>query len=105
MDSGECIRTLHGHTGPIWGLESTGKHELISCSQDNSIKIWNTTSGECVRSLIGHDDAVFFFKVFANETFVSSSNEIIKIWDLASGQCTHTLDGHHQHFITGLYSI
>ena len=91
----ECIRTLHGHTDEVSELEFTEKHNLISCSDDNSIKIWNTISGECIRTLTEHADGVLSLKVFANDTLVSSSFEIIKVYELASGQCTHTLDEHH----------
>ena len=38
-ETGECIKTFVGHTGSIFGLESSENFELISCSNDKTIKI------------------------------------------------------------------
>ena len=71
----------------VWALEKTDTFELVSCSQDKSIKIWNVTSGKCIRTMIGHTSGVNRIRIYANDLLASGSLDgNIKLWDLASGQ-------------------
>ena len=81
----------------VWALEKTDTFELVSCSQDKSIKIWNVTSGKCIRTLLGHTCGVFRVRMYAKDLLVCGSlnkSKSIKLLDLASDQCILKLDGH-----------
>ena len=59
-DTGECLRTLTGHRGPVvWSVafDPTGR-TLASASGDATVKLWDPTSGHLFRSLEGHAEAV-----------------------------------------------
>ena len=45
VQSGKCIRTLHGHAGQIWQVAFSPSGTLLaSCAEDCTIKLWNLVS-------------------------------------------------------------
>ncbi|CCK69920.1 ubiquitin-binding SDF ubiquitin ligase complex subunit MET30 KNAG_0D01690 [Huiozyma naganishii CBS 8797] len=66
---------------------------LLSCSLDNTIKLWEVKSGKCIRTQFGHVEGVWDIAA-DNFRIVSGSHDgSIKIWDLQSGRCMHTFHG------------
>ncbi|VXD14002.1 serine/threonine-protein kinase [Planktothrix paucivesiculata] len=51
----QCVKTLIAHNWVIYGVAITpdGKN-IVSCSEDQTIKIWNLETGELEKTLIGH---------------------------------------------------
>jgi WD40 repeat protein len=83
-------RTLKGHTEWINTMVINEKsNELISASDDKTIKIWDKKTGLCKRTLTGHTDWVYSL-VINNETgeLISGSK------DLKTGECKKKLEGH-----------
>jgi len=90
----ECVKTLIGHTWVIYGVAITpdGKN-IVSCSEDQTIKIWNLETGELEKTLIGHLRKVLSIAItFDGEKIVSCSYDgSIKFWSLKTGQELYTL--------------
>ncbi|MBS0604674.1 MAG: F-box/WD repeat-containing protein [Verrucomicrobia bacterium] len=86
-------RTLEEHNGSVRGL-ALDQERLISCSSDNTIKIWDLKTNTCTSTLQGHDGPVFSLTLDGQRLFTSSSDGTIKIWDLNTKECTATLQGH-----------
>lgn len=78
--SGACVRTFEGHGQGIYALKLAG-NVLVSCSGDNSLKIWNYETGECVHTLLGHRRHVMSLKLTKHKIFSGSSDKTIKIWE------------------------
>lgn len=57
--SPRLLHTLRGHTG---GLDrtifSTDGAQVVTCSEDKSIKLWDLTTGQLLRTLTGHSKFV-----------------------------------------------
>ena len=52
VQSGECLKTLNGHTALINSIAfNPDNRTLVSSSEDETIKLWNLKSGECIRTL------------------------------------------------------
>ena len=69
--------------------------ELISCSDDSTIKMWDLGKSKCVRTLTGHTKLVRAIKMSPSGALVSGSEDgTIKTWDLETGQCVNTINGH-----------
>lgn len=66
---------------------------ILSCSLDNTIKLWDIRTGNCVRTQFGHVEGVWDIAA-DNFRIVSGSHDgKVKLWDLQSGKCIHTFQG------------
>ncbi|QLL32312.1 hypothetical protein HG536_0C04810 [Torulaspora globosa] len=66
---------------------------ILSCSLDNTIKLWDVKTGKCVRTQFGHVEGVWDIAA-DNFRIVSGSHDgTVKLWDLQSGKCIHTFQG------------
>ena len=52
IESGECLQTLNAHSGWIRGLVFLPNGNLVSCSYDKAIKVWDLDRGECTKNNI-----------------------------------------------------
>jgi WD40 repeat protein len=88
-----ALRTLEGHKLRVRSL-LFAEDKLISCSDDETIKIWDLETGTCLKTLKGHEKWISSL-IFAEGKLISgSADETIKIWDLETGTCLKTLTGH-----------
>lgn len=51
VDTGECMKLLHGHTDTIRSLQVLRDGFLASGSKDKSIRLWHVNSGTLVYSI------------------------------------------------------
>lgn len=95
LESGECIRTLEGHSDTTSSVCITpdGRTAVAGCS-DGFLIVWDLESGECLRSIEGHSASINSISITADgRTAVSgSSDRILKVWDLGNGECLGTLE-------------
>ncbi|KAG0213820.1 hypothetical protein BGX28_003494 [Mortierella sp. GBA30] len=96
FDTGECLRTLEGHTRGIACIQFEG-NVIVSGSSDKTIKIWDISKGECVRTLVGHEGLVRTLQFSGGRIISGSYDETLKIWDQKSGRLLADLDGRHSH--------
>jgi WD40 repeat protein len=47
---GNILKTLHGHTNWVWRVIKLDGTSIASCSEDNTIKIWDIESGELLHT-------------------------------------------------------
>lgn len=67
---------------------------ILSCSLDNTIKLWEVRSGKCVRTHFGHVEGVWDIAADNFRVISGAHDRTVKIWDLQSGKCMHTFTGH-----------
>jgi WD40 repeat protein len=88
-------RFLEGHDGRVGPLAALQDGNLISGSDDCSIKLWNLKNFSCEATLPGHKAAVTALVVLSEFCFASGSADgAIMLWDRTSGKCIETLAGH-----------
>ncbi len=115
LDSGQCVRTLHGHTNWVRSVAfSRDQQTLASGSLDQTIRLWDSQDGQCRRILKGHNHwvlAVQFSPVDVclpsgtGQMLASSSfDQTVKLWDVHTGECLHTLRGHEGRLWTVAFS-
>lgn len=86
--TGTLIRTFSGHTQSVRCVRFTPDGtKIVSCSRDNSIKIWDVSSGNLLKTLNGHTKVVRQVDISDDGTKLVSCDEdgVIKTWDIASG--------------------
>nr|XP_033327781.1 ribosome biogenesis protein WDR12 homolog isoform X1 [Megalopta genalis]XP_033327782.1 ribosome biogenesis protein WDR12 homolog isoform X1 [Megalopta genalis] len=80
----DCLKTIKAHRNLITGLVWSDKTEIISCSLDESMKIWDYESGNVKHVLTDHD---CFYKVDYSplrRSVVASTHDEIILYDLRS---------------------
>lgn len=70
---GKLLQSLTGHTDCVRGLALLNDTQFISCSNDASIKIWDSNSGKCVETFYGHPN--FIYSVAAQGDLILSGGE------------------------------
>jgi WD40 repeat protein len=70
--------------------------QLVSGSDDNTVRVWNTTSETCLRVFEGHTGYVrsVVFSPDGQLLASGSSDETVRIWDVVNGNCLFILEGH-----------
>jgi ribosome assembly protein 4 len=98
---GRCVKILYGHTNAVTDLEFNLSNQLLSCSKDGSIRIWEIKnvllSVKCVRVLKGgfeQPEACLRMNK-TNGKLLSGSKGAIRIWNMETGQCEHTIQTEH----------
>lgn len=93
ISTGECLRTLTGHTGSVWSVAfSPDGQMLASSSHDRPAKLWNVETGRCLRTLEGHTSQVGSV-VFSPDGQVATNSQdaTIRLWDSHTGECSRIL--------------
>ena len=70
--------------------------QVVSGSDDKTLRVWDLASGETVRTLSGHTGAVWAVAVTPDgrQAVSGSEDNTLRVWDLASGETVRTLSGH-----------
>jgi WD40 repeat protein len=85
---GKQVRASGGHGRAVLKLVPHPKQPLlVTCSADNTVRIWNADNGAAVRALSGHTDQVFAVAVSPDGSLIASGsfNGEVKIWKTADG--------------------
>jgi WD40 repeat protein len=109
IGTGTLIRTLEGHTDCVtdcvknwvtrWVtavcLTLDGK-QVVSASNDSTLKVWDIGTGTLIRTLEGYTDAVRAVCLTPDGKQVVSASEdnTLKVWDIGTGTLIRTLEGH-----------
>ena len=92
------LATLEGHSQAVYGcaISPDGK-KIVSCSLDQTIKIWELETGNNLATLIGHTNFVYGCAISADGKIIISysHDKTIKIWELETGNNLATLEGHN----------
>ena len=105
--SGECLRTLQGHSqAVISAVFSADGQQVLTASYDNTAKVWSAASGKCLRTLQGHSQWVIsaVFSADSQQVLTASHDNTAKVWSAASGECLRTLSGHTGCVMTAVFS-
>ncbi len=82
MGNIKCIVRLNGHSNGVNSLIQLRNGNLVSASQDNTIKIWDIETYKCVQTLTEHTKTIFDLKELKNGNIISGSGDnTIKIWE------------------------
>jgi WD40 repeat protein len=86
-----------GHAKPIRSVAfSPDGSEIISGSNDCTVRVWDTVSGAHKQTLKGHTGWIFSvaFSPDGLQIISGSADHTVRVWDAVSGAHKHTLEGH-----------
>jgi WD40 repeat protein len=94
LESGMIKKKLVGHGDSVLSLRLVNSDQVISCSKDRSLRLWDKNTGDCLKILLGHHAPVNAVQWKDNRIVSGSGDRTIKIWDLDTGKCLKTLAAH-----------
>ncbi|WP_224362127.1 eIF2A-related protein [Hyalangium versicolor] len=86
-----------GHSDSVSACAwSPDGQQLLSGSEDNSLRVWDASSGQCLLILSGHASSVYAcaWSPDGQRLLSGSADNSLRVWDAFSGQCLLTLSGH-----------
>lgn len=94
-ESGEFIRKLRGHRGPVNAVQMRGDL-VVSASGDGVAKLWNLTSGLCIKEFPSKDRgmACVEFSPDSRTIFAGGNDQVIYQFDTSTGELVRELKGH-----------
>jgi WD40 repeat protein len=97
--SGTSLRIMpqSGHSGEIYTASfSTDGKRIVTCSQDETAKVWDARTGKELLTLSGHTDAIpsASFSADGKRIVTGSGDKTAKVWDARTGKQLLTLSGH-----------
>ena len=92
--NGNIIRKLVGHKNIVYQIIELENGNLVSCSHDLTVKIWNITDGSVLKS-ISHTRSVYSIAFLKNGYLASGLMDgTINIWNLETNHLIRNLNGH-----------
>lgn len=102
----EVLRTLNAHEGVIRGIVFSPDGKLIaSCSDDNTVKVWEASTGDLVTVFTGHtyyDVNCIAFDPTGSKIASASSDRTVKIWDALTGRVINSIRAHTYYEVTAV---
>ncbi|KAI3405295.2 sconB [Candida oxycetoniae] len=63
---------------------------ILTCSLDNTIKLWDLSTGKCIRTQFGHIEGVWSIAADTFRIISGAHDRLVKVWDLQNGKCLHS---------------
>ncbi len=94
-NTGELLRRLVGHRGPVNAVRMRG-NLLASASGDTMSKLWNIESGVCIKEFSSRDRglACVEFSEDGRTIFAGGKDQVIFEYDTHTGKVVRQLKGH-----------
>ena len=103
------IKTISQHNNSVNSLLLLRDGRLVSCSSDNTIKIYDMNNNyHCDITIEGHKDSLFYISQLDNNKLIScSTDKSLKIWSINkySFHCDYTIKDAHCDWINKIIPL
>ena len=100
--------SISGHEGPVISAAfSPDGARVVTSSDDNTARLWNTASGHEIAALRGHERKVnsAAFSPDGTRVVTSSDDKTARVWNAASGREIAALRGHERKVNSAAFSL
>ncbi len=99
-----ALRELSAHRDTVRGVSFSPDGALLAtCSDDKTVRLWNTGQRRRIRALIGHEKPVNAVAFSPEGSLLASASDdrTVRLWDVKRRFCVTALRGHGER-VTGL---
>ena len=95
IETGECLRTYKGHTGPItcMATDPFGRY-LFTGSSDHDIRSWEILTGRLLTIMTAHTSTVLSLFAHKRLLYSTGADHTARCWVMEFGECTRTYKDH-----------
>jgi WD40 repeat protein len=88
------IDSFKAHQSYIWDLKHVSSSQIVSCSEDQTIKLWNLETNERLRTFSGHKERVVCLEISFDKSklYSGSVDDTLRVWDISSGQRLNSIN-------------
>jgi WD40 repeat protein len=91
----DVLAVMEGHAEGVNGADLLPNGQVLSWSEDNTLRLWDGATGACQAVLEGHTAAIWGARPFANDQILSwSGDDTLRMWDGMTSQCNAVMEGH-----------
>eukprot|EP01028_Stygiella_incarcerata_P008908 TRINITY_DN40062_c0_g1_i4.p1 TRINITY_DN40062_c0_g1~~TRINITY_DN40062_c0_g1_i4.p1 ORF type:complete len:564 (-),score=125.92 TRINITY_DN40062_c0_g1_i4:79-1770(-) len=83
VPSKKPFSTLVGHSGPVYAADfAPDSNSLLTCSQDGTVRLWNTVTRSCLMIYHGHNYPVWdvAYSAFGYNFVTGSNDRTARLW-------------------------
>lgn len=99
ISTGKTEKILKGHTETVYQVLLHENNQLISCSDDQTIRFWNLETGKCIKTLTSDSPVNCMVKYDTNTLIVGCFDKSINIWNISTGHLVKTISMAHSSWI------
>ena len=107
LEIDESVKTFVGHSKALKTATFTPDGQnILSGSEDQTLKLWDIKSGNEVRTFFGHSDIISSVTISpdGNYALSGSNDSTMKLWDIKTGDLLKTFDGHQNWVVSVAFS-
>jgi WD40 repeat protein len=88
------IDSFKAHKSVINNIKHVSLSQIVSCSNDKKIKLWNVATNVFLRTFNDKTDQVSCLEISFDKTKLYSGGwfETLRVWDISSGQCLKVIN-------------
>ncbi len=103
IDAIECLKVLEGHSDTVYNLELTSEGNFLSCSSDQTVKLWQIETDKLLKSINFNESVICVKMLTGNLMAIGLENGEIEIYNISKEETVKTISAHSSYLFQVKY--